>query len=382
MKILMVSASYKPAFIYGGPTMSVSKLSEQLVDSGELVEVICTTANGAEELPVQAGIKTIVDGVEVRYFKRLTGDHSHLSPTLYVYLWKNASKNTLVHIQAWWNLVSVFGCLVAILRGAKTIISARGTLSQYSFNNRTSLPKKLFHYLLGRPLLKRCHFHVTSEKEKLDILKLFTPKSVTVIPNFVRLPDDYGIKIPHREISAGVLKLLFFSRVEEKKGLELLFESLSKFKAEWILTIGGSGEKTYLERLKDLSRQLNIAHKIQWVGHVNNDAKFKVIKDHDLMVLPSHDENFANVVVECLAMGTSVLLSKNVGLADYVAKNELGWICERTQDALTNTLNYISNHKEKLIEISQNAPRIIFRDFNENSIIKLYHRLYRAVETY
>jgi len=43
MKIIQVTASYKPAYVYGGPTMSVSKLSEELVKVGTDLEVICTT---------------------------------------------------------------------------------------------------------------------------------------------------------------------------------------------------------------------------------------------------------------------------------------------------------------------------------------------------
>ncbi|HTE01349.1 MAG TPA: hypothetical protein VK668_18815, partial [Mucilaginibacter sp.] len=82
MKILQVNASYKPAYVYGGPTMSVSKLSEQMVKAGCIVEVFTTTANGPVELPVVPDKQTNIDGVPVTYFKRLTKDHSHFSPAL------------------------------------------------------------------------------------------------------------------------------------------------------------------------------------------------------------------------------------------------------------------------------------------------------------
>ncbi|RZL98004.1 MAG: hypothetical protein EOO88_61765, partial [Pedobacter sp.] len=35
MKIIQISASYKPAYIYGGPIMSVAKLCEALVETEE-----------------------------------------------------------------------------------------------------------------------------------------------------------------------------------------------------------------------------------------------------------------------------------------------------------------------------------------------------------
>ena len=39
MKVLLVTPSYKPAFIYGGPTFSVSKLAEKSIVSAPMVFV-------------------------------------------------------------------------------------------------------------------------------------------------------------------------------------------------------------------------------------------------------------------------------------------------------------------------------------------------------
>ena len=72
--------------------MSVSMLSEQLVNAGFSIEVFATTANGKTELNVTPGQPTLVDGVWVRYFKRVTKDHSHFSPALLKTLWKEVKK--------------------------------------------------------------------------------------------------------------------------------------------------------------------------------------------------------------------------------------------------------------------------------------------------
>ena len=56
--------------------MSVSMLSEQLCLFGTTTQVYTTTANGKEELAVTAEIALDIDGVQVTYFKRLTGDHA------------------------------------------------------------------------------------------------------------------------------------------------------------------------------------------------------------------------------------------------------------------------------------------------------------------
>ena len=150
MKILQVSASYKPAFIYGGPTMSVSKLSEELLIGGEQVTVYTTLANGLSELEFEPGKERKVDGVSVTYFKRITKDHTHFSPSLLNRLQKTLHEYDVVHIHAWWNLISIFSCLVAVIKKKPVILSPRGTLSNYSFHNRSSLIKRLIHSFLGK----------------------------------------------------------------------------------------------------------------------------------------------------------------------------------------------------------------------------------------
>jgi glycosyltransferase involved in cell wall biosynthesis len=402
MHIFQVSASYKPAYVYGGPTMSVSKLSEELVKAGQNVSVISTTANGTSELDVTPGEEQIIDGVSVIYFKRLTKDHSHFSPALFKYLFRalktstnqQINKSTVIHIHAWWNLVSMISCFIALWKQKPVILSPRGTLSNYSFKNRSSIIKNIFHTLIGKPLLKRCNFHVTSEKERQDIIDIITPKTITVIPNFVRFPDEFKLnhqKIsiqknlnlpskPEGETSKNPFKLLFLSRIEEKKGLDLLFMALKEVTFHWTLSIAGDGKPEYIYQLKQLIISLGINNNlVTWLGHQNQDEKFSVLSEHDLLVLPSHDENFANVVIESLAMGTPVLISKKVGLADYIVEQDFGWISNTNQLELSQTLNVSCKDFKKRELIRKIAPQKIRNDFNNERLVKRYIEMYTKI---
>ena len=375
MKILQINASYKPAYIYGGPTMSVSKLSEQLTIAGCRVEVYTTTANGTAELEVKSGKPIMIDGVPVTYFNRITKDHSHFSPTLLRRLWKQVKSYDLVHIHAWWNLVSVFSCWIAITRSVPVVISPRGTLSAYSFSNRNNLPKKIIHILLGKSLLNKSIIHVTSYREKTGMEVILPSKRVVEIPNFVVLPE----KAPaYRESSDSPLKLLFFSRIEEKKGLDILFNALKSVKIPYHLTIAGDGETSYIDRLKATAANNGISDRVSWIGF-QGDNKFDVLQQHDLMILPSHDENFGNVVIESLSVGTPVLVSKYVGLADYVTTNDFGWVCDLTENSISNYINRIFVQKDKLLAIRRAAPNIIRNDFDEKNLTEKYISMYEQI---
>jgi glycosyltransferase involved in cell wall biosynthesis len=374
LKILQVNASYKPAYIYGGPTMSVSKLSEEMTKAGCTVEVFTTAANGTHELRVTLDQPTDVDGVKVTYFKRLTKDHSHFSPSLLKALRKQVRQFDVVHIHAWWNLVSVLSCWTALKKGVPVVISPRGTLSNYSFTNKNNLPKKLIHDLIGKGMLKRSFMHVTSERERAA-MEAFGPKKIFAIPNFIALPGDVPPRIDEQN---GILKLLFFSRIEKKKGLEILFDALAGINIPYHLTIAGDGEAGYKDELRSLAVKNGISEHLTWIGF-QQDHKFDILQQHDLLVLPSYDENFGNVVIESLSAGTAVLISNHVGLEDYVRQSNFGWVC--SQDAASFKENIIAIYKQpnELARIRAQAPDKIREDFSEEMLAKRYIEMYRKI---
>jgi glycosyltransferase involved in cell wall biosynthesis len=355
--------------------MSVSMLSEQLAKAGIYTEAYATTANGKEELPVESGKPVIVDGVIVTYFKRLTKDHSHFSPALLKKLWKEARGFDVIHIHAWWNLISLFSCLIALIRGVPVVVSPRGTLSPYSFQNKNIGKKWLIHHLLGRPLLNRCHIHVTSSHESEAINTIIKPKSITKVPNFVKLaPSSVG-----SAQSLAIFKLIFLSRIEEKKGLDILIKALQFLNFPYSLTIAGSGDKTYVEELKALVKKNGDEADVYWIGF-QSDNKFELLAQHHLLVLPSYDENFGNVIIESLSQGTAVLVSPFVGLADYVIENNFGWECELNANSVGNMINFIHGKKEELNLIRSNAPGRIRTDFDEESLTKQYMDMYNNIK--
>ncbi len=417
MKVLQITAAYKPAYIYGGPTMSVAKLCETLVKYNSAsqigkeqsaknkeefeLEVFTTTANGKSELNVKPNKTSIVDGVKVTYFKRLTKDHTHFSPILLLSLRRiilaqiikrksealkhvelKSNNNLIIHIHAWWNLVSILSCLIAKWYNIPVILTPRGMLTSYSMTNRNSISKEIIHKFLGRNLLRYCHIHVTSEKEKHDVLTITTPKSITVIHNLVELGNNKEPIFSNHLLDQNekkTLKLIFLSRIEEKKGIELLFEALSSISFDWILNIAGSGDGKYIASLKTKAQKLKINDRINWIGQINNEDKFIFLAKHDLMVLTSYNENFANVVVESLSVGTPALLSSEVGLADYVEDKKLGWITDLTSENIK--YNLINAHESVNLRmlIRQTAREIINKDFDTVNLIQKYFTLYSQI---
>ncbi len=375
MKILHITPSYKPAYIYGGPIYSVSALCEAHNRQGHQVDVLTTKANGTAELSVISHKPYTVDGVDVFYFSRQTKDHTHFSLGLFLYLWKHGKNYQVIHIHSWWNWVAIFSVCICKLRGFKFILSPRGMFSEYSQHKNKNILKKWVHNLLNKPVLSYVIFHATTPAEAKRLYELFPKANVHTLFNLVTLPDFPVERKTHNDI----YRICFLSRIDPKKGLELLFRAVKKMDIPFELTIIGTGEEPYINELKDLSKSLDIEYNIQWKGQVIGDEKYKYLADADLLVLTSYNENFANVVIESLSVGTPVLISQEVGLSDYIEEHKLGWVCALSMDSIVETLRESYFAKEQRSKINDEAPLIVQKHFSSSVLADGYLSVYKDI---
>jgi glycosyltransferase involved in cell wall biosynthesis len=376
LKILQITPSYKPAFGYGGTITSIGLLCENLVENGHQITVITTTANGKNELPKHTQKSEKVAGVEVFYFPRWTGDHSHFSPALLWWLWRNLKKFEAIHIHSWWNLVAILSTSICVLRGIRPVISPRGMLSPFTLKNGKMKP--LFHRFVGEKILEKTVLHATSTQECTESLALIPDWQHAVLPNFLDIPKIENLE---KKIPSGTFQLLFLSRIHEKKGLKILFEALAKCPFDWSLTIAGDGDTAYIESLKKLSEKLRISLKINWLGWVDTDNRFNILQEADLLILPSHNENFANVVIESLAVGTPVLVSRYVGLWDYVTEKNLGWICDTTAESIEEKIKEAHAQITERQRISETSSLIVHQDFGPSVLVEKYIEMYQQIRS-
>ncbi|MBN8704490.1 MAG: glycosyltransferase [Bacteroidetes bacterium] len=372
--ILHIVPSYKPAWIYGGPIMSVSELCQWESHTGQEVSVYTTTANGKEELPVQTGVPIDVEGVSVFYFNRWTKDHTHFSPALFLKLWKNAKNFDCIHIHSWWNLLTLFSVFVLFLQRKKYILSPRGMLSPYTLGH--SGLKRKFLKFPGKFLLKNAVFHATSPQEASELKALFPQNQITCLPNFVKIPDPVFSHNPKSE--PDILNLLFLSRIDPKKGLERSFLILSELTREWTLTLAGTGNPNYILSLKEYAVTLGIENKLSWKGHVGGKDKFQLYADHDFLILLSENENFANVVAESVAMGTPVLISPQVGLSDWITETQTGWVL-KDKNKLVDLLSTLQSINQISENTRKNGYRLVKEAFYSVNLAKKYVNFYQSL---
>jgi glycosyltransferase involved in cell wall biosynthesis len=138
---------------------------------------------------------------------------------------------------------------------------------------------------------------------------------------------------------------LFISRIHAKKGCDLLiraFHNLTrKFpdqSRDFHLIMAGPDQGRLVPTLQKLASELGIANRITWTGMLEGELKWAAFDAAEAFVLPSHQENFGIAVVEALACGVPVLISRQVNIWREIDNDGAGLIEDDTQAGIDQLL--------------------------------------------
>jgi glycosyltransferase involved in cell wall biosynthesis len=132
---------------------------------------------------------------------------------------------------------------------------------------------------------------------------------------------------------------LFMGRIHPKKGCDLLIDAFAKVPAktsDWHLVIAGPDQAGWEKELRQRAEIAGVSSRITWTGMIGGSLKWGALRAAEILVLPSHQENFGLAVAEALAAGTPTLVSNKVNIwreieadgAGLVADDTLSSICE------------------------------------------------------
>jgi glycosyltransferase involved in cell wall biosynthesis len=114
----------------------------------------------------------------------------------------------------------------------------------------------------------------------------------------------------------GKRLILFLGRIHEKKGCDLLiraFASVARSQPDLQLIMAGP-EQQDSPQWHALATQLGVSDRVVWTGMLTGDLKWGALRAAEVFALPSHQENFGIAVVEALACGLPVLISREVNI--------------------------------------------------------------------
>ena len=336
MRILHFMPVYAPAWQYGGPVLSVSRLAEGLVRQGIDTRVLTTNAGLPQVPPEQLGQPLLRHGVMVTYHPVDRSSGTIRSAALKRALPTALEGVDLLHISAIWQPLGIPVQRAALARGIPVLASLRGALGPYSL--RQGWWKKLPWYLWReRPLLQRAAgLHVTTRQEERELVGLGLRPPRFLLPNpldLQTLRPDPALGLRWREkrgLDATTPLLLVCGRQHHKKGLDLLPAAMAPLaNRAWTLLLVGGDDDGSGARLRAEFQRAGLGDRLHWIDTLPAGELAGVYNAADLLLLPSRHENFGNVVVEALACGTAVLISDRTGLAADLVEAGFGTVLPR-----------------------------------------------------
>lgn len=411
MKVLHVIPSVSPQD--GGPSFAMHLIVRGLQQAGVQVDVATTESNHEKRVNH--------DGANLFYFHRQS-EFYKVSLPLSRWLSSHIRNYDLVHIHALFSYSSYTASRVARKNGVPYIVRPLGVLNRWGMQNRRKLLKRLsFRFIEQRIMRNAAAIHYTSQQERLEAEETGARNESVVIPLAVDLsgfrelrgPERFFEKFAHARSSDIIL---FLSRLDQKKGLDLLLRAFATHdrrrttedgrqtgdgrrmtddrgpssvvglpsssvvgRPRPMLVIAGEGDDQFVAGLRRLADELGIADEILWTGFLGGDDKLSALAAASLFVLPSYSENFGIALVEAMAAGLPCVMSDQVGIAVDAKEYDAGLVVPCEVGPLASAMQRLLDDPELRGRLGDNARHLVEDRFSleamSNSLVKLYDRV-------
>jgi len=358
---------------HGGPSAAVLEMTRALRHSGVECEIACTRYNAGNRY------ESLWPGGEPGWIhvfdSGLLAGYAY-SRALARWLEREVARFDVVHIHSVLRYTTVAAARYAGAAGVPYVVRPAGALSDFGMSRRW-FRKWLYLALIERRMLAgAAAFHATSDVEANSrALRAFH------LPTFV-IPHGVSLRPALHPGSASRQTVLFLSRLDRKKGLELMLLALADIAPrypELRCIIAGSGSRAYEARLKRTVQRLGLSDRIRFAGFVSGDAKQALFDSSDIFVLPSQDENFGLAAAEAMAAGMAVVLTREVGIGEAVAAAQAGLVIERDRAALAIALTALLDDPNLARQCGRNARRLTIEQFAWHVVTRKLIEMYDQV---
>jgi len=115
-------------------------------------------------------------------------------------------------------------------------------------------------------------------------------------------------------------------------------------------------------------KKRNLGEYVIFTGMLSGEEKTAALKDSDVFVLPSYSENFGMAVVEAMAFGLPVIITRNVGIASDVILAKAGLVVEKEEKELSEAILKILANPDLAKEMGQRGRRLVETEFSSSAV--------------
>ncbi|HFK1497450.1 TPA: glycosyltransferase family 4 protein [Bacillus paranthracis] len=264
-----------------------------------------------------------------------------------------------------------FGYLIKKVLKVKVIFTVHDTNAYYKELNKYPVDK---YIAVSQSVYKNVKKYVPEDK-------------IEVIYNGVDLKRFINASKYHEKNSKSFNIACVARIMPEKKGQDILIKALSILKKQYkyenfkCFFAGAIHNQESMDELIKLIKKLDLERNIQFMGNVEQIEK--LYANTNVFVLPSRYEGFGLVVVEALASGCKVIVSKLDGPLEIIKENqEYGLYFEKENyEELAEKLYLLTQNVDCNKEYSDSRKILEYlkQDYSLEKMVERYDEVYREV---
>ena len=341
MRILNICAY---TWAIGGPARIIFDHAGVATRRGHQVDILSPLSPGDELYPAPAGVR-VIPVLRTTPISRVFREYS---TPLYQFLRTHIREYDVVHCHGIWH----FGSLAPFLLDdtVTKVITIHGLLDKWAIRH-SYWKKKLLSVVLQKRLLRRADLiQINNTDEQQDLLRYLGQQHphVVLIPNGIPMEEFQTLPPPgtfrgQHGIGANQTMILFMSRLNIKKGLDLLLPAFAQYARrhpDARLVLAGPDDG-YQAAAEAFMAENNLTDRIKLVGMLTGETKKAALADADVFVLPSYSEGFSMAVLEAMAAGVPAVVSDRVGFGEVIRQTGAACLTDLTPDGVLASLEKV-----------------------------------------
>lgn len=190
--------------------------------------------------------------------------------------------------------------------------------------------------------------------------------------------DEQEIEDLKKELGKkeGDIFLVNTARLVYQKATNITIQALKLLPENVKFVIVGGGDESGM--LKELTKELNLEHRVIFVGKVDRSVVSNYRKASDIFVCPSRSEGLGNAFLSAMASKLPVIATQEGGIKEFLFdkkhnpdKTETGWVVDvDSPEQIAEAVKNILANPKKVAQIGEDARAMVLRRFNWDMIAK------------
>lgn len=310
---------------------------------------------------------------------------------LWRWLRRHVADYDLVHIHGVFNFPYLFGARAALGAGVPLVVSPHGSLDPFDLRKRAALKQHVYGPWFVRPILAGASAVLcTSPIEAARVVTYGArpaPRMESIpLPvaggNMVVVPGDVAAWRQRHRIPPDHAVVLFLSRIDAKKGLDLLIPAFAKVRRtrqDITLVLAGSGDALLERELRALAGREGLEDAVRWLGFIEGAEKRMAYAASDVFALPSYNENFGLVIIEALHAAKPVLISREVYIHELLHARGCAEISDTTVESVAAGLLRLLEDADRRRLMGERGRQVALEEFSPAAVRGSMRAFYRSV---